>query len=173
MLVELRPQIASIFRRYQVPRDDHEDLLQDTLLTLVAQADRIQNPPAWLIGTLRNQCFLYWRRRRRNLCEAIDSALLADLAPPTAPSQENKTLRGDLNRTIGRLPDRCRAYFRLRYSLDCDNREVARQMGYQEANVRQVGLRCLSALAQEFLGRPVTTRTLVRSSGTLSGRTNG
>ena len=162
MLASLRPHIASLLHRYQVPGQDQQDLLQDALVVFLEKKERIQNPPAWLLGCLRNQCFQYWRRRRRNLCEAVDSALLESLAPPSQPRQENSTLRRDLNRMIARLPRRCHAFLRLRYALDCDSREVAQrmaqQMGYREASIRPIGWRCLSALASAFVGRPLAPR---------------
>lgn len=154
----LESEFARLFTFFRIPAQDAEDLLQDTLLLFITKRPRIVTPDAWLIGTLRFRCLLYWRKRRRRLLEVVDETLLMELAGGTSPRQENDDLARDLSGAIGRLPDRCRSLLRLRYGLGCDDPEVALRLGYSPTGIRKIAHRCLSALTQQMLadGYPTT-----------------
>lgn len=151
-LVErLAPEFARLFTYFRVPAQDAEDLLQDTLLLYLTKRPQIVTSDAWLVGTLRYRCLLYWRKRRRRLLEAVDEALLLELAGSTPARQENDDLARDLSGAIGRLPGRCRSLLRLRYGLGCDDPEVAQRLGYSPTGIRKIAHRCLSALTHQML----------------------
>src|SRR5574342_560153 len=86
LLRHLHPRLRAIFAQHRIPDQDSEDLLQQALLALVYQHPNIQHPEAWLLGTLRNRCRLYWRERKRKLYETVDEVLLDGLAGPQAPA---------------------------------------------------------------------------------------
>src|SRR4029453_4810245 len=151
LLESVEPDMARVLIRFRVPPQDADDLIQDTLLALITRAEGIQNPQAWLLGTLRNRCFLYWRSRRRQLWEAIDGTLLAELAGGEDPDQNSCDLRNDLRSAIGRLPRRCRSVLQLRYGLDCDSAEVAERLGYRTSSIRQITHRCIAALTVQLV----------------------
>ena len=65
LLDRIEPEIRQVLVRLRIPAQDAEDLIQETLLAFVAKRAAIANPVPWLLATLRNQCLLYWRRRRR------------------------------------------------------------------------------------------------------------
>lgn len=151
-LVErLESEFSRLFTYFRIPAQDAEDLLQDTLLLFLTKRPQIVTPDAWLVGTLRYRCLLYWRKRRRRLMEAVDETLLLELAGSAAPRQENDDLARDLSGAIGRLPDRCRSLLRLRYGLGCDDPEVAERMGYSPTGIRKIAHRCLAALTHQLL----------------------
>jgi RNA polymerase sigma-70 factor (ECF subfamily) len=150
LLRRVEPRLLGLFSRYRVPTQDAEDLLQEALLALVAKPDAIRCPESWLLGTLRNRCLLYWRKRRRRLYETVDATILELVASPETPAQERADVSSDLKNLISRLPERCRSIFRLRYGLGCGGSEVAAQLGYQESSIRKVTLRCLSALSRQL-----------------------
>jgi RNA polymerase sigma factor (sigma-70 family) len=151
-LVErLAPEFARLFTYFRIPAQDSEDLLQDALVLFITKRPQIVSPDAWLIGTLRYRCLLYWRKRRRRLLEAVDEVLLMELAGSSPPRQENDDLARDLSGAIGRLPDRCRNLLRLRYGLGCDDPEVAQKLGYSPTGIRKIAHRCLSALTHQML----------------------
>ena len=154
---QLESEFARLFTYFRVPAQDAEDLLQDALVLYITKRSQILAPEAWLIGTLRYRCLLYWRKRRRRLLEAVDEALLLELAGGTSPRQENDDLARDLSGAIGRLPDRCRSLLHLRYGLGCDDPEVAQRLGYSPTGIRKIAQRCLSALTHQMLagGYPV------------------
>ena len=146
----LASEFARLFTYFRIPAQDAEDLLQDALVLFITKRQRIVTPDAWLIGTLRFRCLLYWRKRRRRLLEAVDETLLLELAGGSPPRQENDDLARDLSGAIGRLPDRCRSLLRLRYGLGCDDPEVAHRLGYSPTGIRKIAHRCLSALTQQM-----------------------
>ena len=150
LLERVRPTLKQILARYQIPQEDAEDVLQETLLTLLYKWETVHTPEAWLIGTLRRRCIMYWRNRRGRIYEAVDEAILELMAEAELPTQENVALRQDLLRTISRLPERCQAMLRLRYGFEMKPDEIADKLGYRESSVRKIANRCLAALVREL-----------------------
>lgn len=151
ILREVQPKLVQILGRYRIPAQDADDVLQETFLTLVHKREVVRNPEAWLIVTLRNRCLIYWRKKRKHLYQAVDTAILELLSEPEAPQQSKSELRFDLDRLLARLPGRCRSLLRLRYGLGCSSSEVAERMGYRQSSIRKVTSRCLAALTKELL----------------------
>ncbi|MEM7480326.1 MAG: RNA polymerase sigma factor [Acidobacteriota bacterium] len=151
LLRKIRPGLERVLRHYDVPPEDAEDILQDAQLTLLYKWDKIQNPEAWLVGTLRKKCIVYWRKRRGRITEAVDAAILDLLAEPQTPSQAKSDLSHDLKRVLVKLPERCRRLLRLRYGLGFGPSEVAEKMGYRPSSIRKITNRCLAALSRELL----------------------
>ncbi len=151
LLEDLKPQMKYTLYRYQIPFEDAEDLLQQTLLTLIYKRKDIEKPAPWILATLRNRCIMYWRRQRSQLHEAMDTTILELFATPGRPKQENTELGHDLARAIERLPERCRKILRLRYGLDYKPAEVADALGYKRSSIRKVTNRCLEALARQLM----------------------
>jgi RNA polymerase sigma factor (sigma-70 family) len=151
MLRELEPEIRRLFVRFSVPYQDWEDLLQDCLLGLVRDRARVVSPKRWLLGAVANRCRMYWRSRRRDLVEAVDTAMLEEVARPAEPDDRRVGLNRDLTAAISGLPVHCRSILRLRYGLDRDSCEVATALGYSPGSIRQVTNRCLYALTRCLL----------------------
>lgn len=149
-LKKVRPRLKFLFARYSIPSQDTEDILQQALLALVYQRHAIRDPEAWLLGTLRNKCLLYWRRHRRKLYEAVDAAVLELMAEAVPPAQETADVRRDLADALGRLPERCRSLLSLRYR-GYDPPELAEVLGYKPASISKVTNRCLAALTRQLL----------------------
>ena len=152
LLERLKPDFRSVLCRFRIPVADAEDLLQDTLLTFLVKKDQIHDPEAWILGTLRTRCRMYWRARRRQLWEAIDSALLDEVGEPRAPDQEQAALRHDLGSAISRLPTRCRNVLGLRYRMGCEPAETAERLGYSSTGIYKIIDRCLAALTDQLVG---------------------
>lgn len=150
LLHACRGEMIRLLARYRIPHEDAEDLLQETFVALVFKWQSIRNPKAWLLSTLRNRCTLYWRKRRRDLFEAVDAAILDALAAPQEPPQARTELLHDLNLAISRLPDRCQDLLRLRYGLGCKSSEVAEKMGEGSQEIRKLTTSCLVALTREL-----------------------
>ncbi len=151
LLSRVQPTLKQILGRYQIPPEDAEDVLQDTMLTLLYKWETVLKPEAWLIGTLRRRCIMYWRTRRSRLYEAVDEAILELVAQAEQPCQENAGLRQDLEKTLAKLRPRCRTILRLRYGLGLKPNEIAERMGYRQSSVRKVANRCLAALVRELV----------------------
>jgi RNA polymerase sigma factor (sigma-70 family) len=151
-LRSVRPRLRALFAHYRIPPQDTEDILQQALLALLYQRHAIRDPEAWLMGTLRKKCLVYWRDHRRKLYDAVDAAVLDLMAAPTAPEQEDADVRRDLAMAIERLPERCRALLSLRYSHGYEPPELARRLGYRPTSISKTTSRCLAALTRQLTG---------------------
>lgn len=163
LLRDIQPKLTQILGRYRIPAQDADDVLQETFLTLIHKREVVRNPEAWLVVTLRNRCLIYWRKKRKHLYQAVDTAILELLSEPEAPTQRKSDLRYDLDRLIARLPPRCRSLLRLRYGLGCSSSEVAERMGYRQSSIRKVTSRCLAALTKELLQAGFTDASLLQT----------
>ena len=121
LLRRLRPRLKQVLGRYRVPAHDAEDLVQEALVSTIQKWDEIQDPEAWLLVTLRNRCVVYWRKRRNNLYNSVDTAILELLSEPVAAPQERAELLWDLNephrRPAAALPQAAAAALRSRLRL--------------------------------------------------------
>lgn len=163
LLSSVKPVAASICRRYNIPPHDAEDLMQQSLVALIDGSAQIENPEAWLAGTLRNHCLMYWRRRRRRVYSAVDTAILETLAEPTPPEQHTIEFCHDMARVLGRLPSRCRSVLELRYGLGCQPIETAERLGYRSSSIYKILERCLEALSRTLTASGLVANTAGRS----------
>jgi RNA polymerase sigma factor (sigma-70 family) len=150
-LKAVEPKLKRLLALHHIPGDDAEDVIQQALLALLYQWERVRDPESWLFGTVKRHCKMYWRTHRRRIYSAVDSALLELLSAPMAPSQERTDLLCDLESLIDRLPRRCRSVLRLRYRLGYEPTEVAQMLGYRESSIGKITNRCLAALSRELL----------------------
>lgn len=149
-LERLRPRLRVLFLHYNVPAEDTEDILQQALLALVYQWETVRDPEAWLVGTIRNRCLLYWRDRRRKVYESVDAAVLEWMADPLKPEQEGADLARDLAAILARLPNRCRSLLEQRYFMGYDPPELAARLGYSPTSISKITQRCLAALLRQL-----------------------
>jgi RNA polymerase sigma factor (sigma-70 family) len=157
-LHKVQPRLKTLFARYRIPIQDTEDILQQALLALVYQRPSIRDPEAWLVGTIRNKCLLYWREHRRKLYEAVDAAVLEFMAEPMAPAQEGADLQRDLDILLERLPERCRALLALRYRQGYEPPELAERLGYSQSSISKITTRCLAALTRHLVTAGICTK---------------
>lgn len=157
-LHKVQPRLKALFARYRIPTQDTEDILQQALLALVYKRPSIRDPEAWLVGTIRNKCLLYWREHRRKLYEAVDAAVLEFMAEPMAPAQEGVDLRRDLDILLERLPERCRSLLALRYRQGYEPPELAERLGYSPSSISKITTRCLAALTRHLVTAGICTK---------------
>ncbi len=150
-LEDVRPRLKVIFSRYRIPPDDTEDIVQQALLALLYRLGSIRDPQAWLIGTVKNKCLLYWRDQRRRLYDSVDGTVLEWMARPSSPEQEDDDVRRDLQAVIETLPRRCRDLLSLRYGLGYDPPEIAVRLGYSASSMSKITTRCLAMLTRQLL----------------------
>jgi len=150
-LKAVEPRLKRLLAKYRIPAEDAEDVLQQALLALLYQWERVRDPESWLFGTVKRHCLMYWRTRRRRIYSAVDATILDWLSDPVAPSQERVDLLCDLENLINRLPSRCRTLLRLRFRLGYEPLEVARKLGYRASSINKVTTRCLAALSRALL----------------------
>ncbi len=149
-LRHLHPRILGVLSSFQIPREDAEDLLQETLVALIFKWESIRNPESWLLSTLRNRCLIYLRQKDEAVYETVDTAILDVLAGPQSPPQVRADLRHDLNVALSKLPRRCRDLLRLRYGLGQKSSEIAEELGYESEGMRKLTTKSLVLLSREL-----------------------
>lgn len=155
-LRRMEPRLKRLLGNYRIPPDDAEDVLQQALLALLYQWDRVRDPECWLIGTLKRHCLMYWRNSRRRLYSAVDATVLEWLSEPVAPSQETADMLCDLENLLNRLPSRCRSLLRLRFRMGFEPPEIAHRLGYRTSSIGKITHRCLAALSRELFAAGLT-----------------
>jgi len=145
-LQRIRPRLKRILRGYDIPWEDAEDLLQESLLEALRKWDSIENLEAWLTGTLGYKCSNYWRRRRGGRIQAVDMPVLEHLSEPQAPAQERDEVLLDLRSLMAGLDERHRALLWLRFGLGFSTGEVARRLGYNPSSIRKLTTRSMARL---------------------------
>lgn len=158
LLRRMSAELDAILRRFRIPPEDAEDLVQQVLLQFVRKRAQIQAPEAWLRGALRNECRMYWRGRSRRRTVAVDQAVLDVVAGGSGEEPERAILRRSLGRWVASLPWKCRSLLRMRYDLGLDVRDVAERSGYRPASVDKVTKRCLDALSRKMAAAAVSRR---------------
>ena len=155
VLLELHPRLEAILWRYQIPPQDAEDLVQEIFVSFVRRYRFVQNPKAWLTNALKYQCLLYWRKRRKQLCEAVDTGLLELLAKDEPSRVDYEDRIRDLEKFLQRIPSRCRKILQLRYGLGFTPKEVAGELGYQHSSVSNIVRRCVATLTAKLVAADV------------------
>lgn len=167
----MRSRLVSIVARYGIPERDAEDLVQVTLLLAWRKKTEISRPDAWLMATLRNQCLMYWRRRRASgrLLERAKREVEGWSGGRSEPGEHtgSREYRGaglDIGQALATLPERQRRAVVLRVVEGYSYREVARETGYAAGSVRKVVGRGLRALRNELDGDEPERRSADREA---------
>jgi len=81
----LEQPIERLLRLYRVPPDARAVLLDETFEELRQRWPELDDRKKFLFDTLRRNCLVWWRKRRRKLYAAVDSAFWF-LSPPGPPA---------------------------------------------------------------------------------------
>ncbi len=152
LLEAVRPRVKRLLRGYDIPPEDAEDLVQESVLEALRKWDTIRQKDIWLLGTLRIKCSHYWKRRRTDRVEAFDLPDLEELSTPQAPGQEQREIALDLQSLTRGVDERHRAALWLRFGVGLSVEEVARRLGYSAASIRKLTGRCLARLQKWAAG---------------------
>lgn len=150
LLASLTPKLLRVTASYRIPGHEGEDLVQEAFLALIQQREEIHNYEAWLVFVVKRQCLMHLRRKRRQITDAIDSALLEAVAESSQDRPEDRLFRTDLENALKTLSPNCQELLRARYLEEQDTRTIAARLGYRESSVRKVCARCLQKLVQAF-----------------------
>ncbi|HEV7786471.1 MAG TPA: sigma-70 family RNA polymerase sigma factor [Thermoanaerobaculia bacterium] len=145
----IRHRLKMVLRGYDIPFQDAEDLLQDSLLEALRKWDTIYNRECWLIGTLRFKCSNYWKRIRTKAHQTMDLPALEELCQPLPPPQEKRDEALDLRYTLRRLDPRHRKALWLRFAMGFTPQEVADRLGYSHSSVRKLTQRAMMRLRKD------------------------
>jgi RNA polymerase sigma-70 factor (ECF subfamily) len=154
---QLRPKLCRILAWYRIPPEDAEDLVQTTLLLAMTRWCEIRSPAAWILGTLRNRCIMYWRGRRRHTAgfvpiEPIEHQLSVE------PPQVHQALLADVEELCRKLSPRHRRVLTLRCHHELSPQEVARATGLRKSSVGKIVRRVRTRLRRAAGRQPPVLR---------------
>ena|SRR5689334_10273225 len=152
LLERIRPRIKKLLRKYDIPLQDAEDVVQDALLVALSKWDTIQYKEGWLLGAVRFKCSNYWRRQRGDRLLGMDMTMLEEISEPLSPGQEQDEIHLDLCSLARDLEPRQRAALWLRFGVGLDAEEIARRLGYCPSSIRKLTGRSLARLQKRAAG---------------------
>lgn len=150
LLERIRPRIKKLLRKYDIPYQDAEDVVQDALLVALSKWESIHYKEGWILGAVRFKCSNYWRRQRGERLLGMDMPMLEDLSEPQSPGQEQDEIHHDLRSLTRGLDPRQRAALWMRFGVGLDVDEIARRLGYCASSIRKLTGRSLARLQKEW-----------------------
>lgn len=144
-LVALRDLLVLAARRYALPPEDAEDVVQTVLLAFVHKRDAIGSPRQWLFGALRREV-LFFRRtaaRRAGREVAMDPLPPAPAARPNPETVFLSTLT--VEQCLDAMPPLKADLLRLRYLQEHDLETIAEALGYRRSSMKKLLTRSLCA----------------------------
>ncbi|WP_109471720.1 SigE family RNA polymerase sigma factor [Ornithinimicrobium cavernae] len=143
------PRLVGLAYAMTGAKADAEDLVQDTLATVITKWSRIseaENVDAYVRRTMVNT--LISKKRRRWTTEVVShEAVTADRAQPVgAGVAQQVTERDAVLALLRELPDRQRAVMALRYYEDLPDAQIARALDCSEQAVRSAAHNAMKTL---------------------------
>jgi RNA polymerase sigma factor (sigma-70 family) len=138
-VLPLKDKMFRLALRLLNKREEAEDLVQEALIKLWQQQDRlaeVQNLEAWVIRMTKNQCIDKLRNAKFGLKELKEGLDMADAAPlPDAKIESSDTMR-NLQKIMARLPENQRLVMQLRDVEGMSYQEVAEALELPLAQVK-------------------------------------
>jgi RNA polymerase sigma factor (sigma-70 family) len=151
VLPRVRGRLKHVLAAFHVPAQDAEDVIQEALLVAARKWDEVHNKEAWLVGTLRYKCFLYWKRQNNGRLVPHDLEDLERLCEPLPPVQERADHRIDLSHLTRDLSPHHRLVLWLRFGHGLTHEEIAKELGYCASSIRKMTRRSLARLKKGFI----------------------
>jgi RNA polymerase sigma factor (sigma-70 family) len=145
----LRQPLRRLLYAYRIPPEDAEDVVQGALVLAVQKWSAIRDPEAWLLGTVKKRCILYWRARRQyeERYEPLGEEWQGRQA--AASPEERRDLLRDVARACRReLPAGQRKLLALRFQMGLSPREAGAAIGLAYSSVRKTTNRAIGRLRQ-------------------------
>ena len=150
VLPRMRGRFKRVLAQFHVPIQDAEDVVQEALVVAISKWDQVRAKEAWLLGTLRYKCFLYWKRYGNGRMVPSELEDLERLSEPVPPTQEGAETRIDLDNLTRDLSAHHRQVLWLRFGWGLTHEEIARELGYCPSSVRKMTGRSLARLKKGF-----------------------
>lgn len=142
----VRLRIRRVLASYEIPTEDAEDVLQESLLALMLRWKDTHSPEDYLLGILRYKCAAYIRQRyeERHVVR-LDQAALEAIAGGSPPVQEALARTFDIATICERLSVQQSCVIVLRW-MGFTHREIGKVCGRETATVRQDAARAIDRL---------------------------
>jgi RNA polymerase sigma-70 factor (ECF subfamily) len=150
-VLELMPALKSFARRFCREQSEQDDLVQETLLKALANADKFKsgtNLKSWLFTIQRNAfCTMYGRSKR----EFAGRSENVDLQATVGPAQEWAIRGKEFERELNALPDHFRHAFNLVLIDGLTYDEAARRSGCALGTIKSRVNRARNHLAERIM----------------------
>lgn len=138
---ELKPLITRIVRSHGLTSQDADDVLQETLISLLRAGLHVRASRAWICAVAARRSIDANRRRTSRLERERAYSRIR------TPSETGDLLHLLYARVAG-LPQREQAVFELHYRQGLTEREVAAKLGISRASVRRLDDLCRNSLTK-------------------------
>ena len=156
VLARLLPRARRLLVRQRIPPWDADDLVQQALTAAWRRGASVVHQEAWLYGTIKNMCIVYWRRRRGR--RAADRPNPADLGKDQVERQRRLDLLLDIEIQSAKLSRRQRQLLFMRYGLGMTLAEIATEMATCRSHVLRQEQVALKRLRRLVLGASAADR---------------
>ena len=156
VLARLLPAVRRLLFRQRIPPWDREDLVQRALTAACRRWPSVAHKEAWLYGTIKNMCIVYWRRRRGPRAAYRPNAV--DLARDQVESQRRRDLLLDIEIQSAKLSRRHRRLLFMRYGLGMTLAEIGTEMAICRSYVLRQEQAALERLRHLVLGASAADR---------------
>jgi len=160
-------RLGNLAYRYLRSDAAAEDVVQEVLLKVWRRRAFIElsDPLPYLYRTVRNECLMVLRHRRRWIMTDVDHEGLESADP--APLDDPATgLTAAVARAVEALPERCRLVYTMHREQDLTYAEIARILGISRKTVENHMGRALKSLREHL----APYLTLVLTALSLSSR---
>lgn len=127
-------------RKFRVPRDEAEAIVNDVFMSLLLRADTIRQPQRWLVGAVCHASRDYLRKRSKT--EALPPDIEDYVDPFAADSEETLIRRLTLAVAMSRLGNRCATALRMHHAEGYSAPEIARRLQISIGATEQLLHRC-------------------------------
>jgi RNA polymerase sigma factor (sigma-70 family) len=136
-------------RKFGVPDNDAEGLMQEVFLSFLQAGERIVNVRAWLVAAMCNASRHYWRCQGRT--EALPDDMNDRCDPDSTALADRFAMQMTMQQVLGYLQPRCRETLRLHYFEGRSAADVGRELETTSRYAEKLIHNCLRRAREIYL----------------------
>jgi RNA polymerase sigma factor (sigma-70 family) len=136
-------------RKFRVPEEDAEGLIQEVFLSYLQNPARVENVRAWLVAAMCNASRHYWRVQGRS--ESLPEDFNDRGDPRTQELAEDFALKMTIRQTLQYLQPRCRETLWLHYYEGRSASDVAKELDTTTRYAEKLIHNCLKRAREIYL----------------------
>ena len=146
--VRLAPRLYQVAMSMLSNQQDAEDVVQETLVKLWREADRLermQNPLGYMLRTLRNACIDLLRSRPNEM--ELDPLEEVVAEPDVSPDLD---VGEKVQIILHSLPSKTQQIINMRHVAECSIDEICEATGETPSNIRQILSRTRKKIVEQL-----------------------
>lgn len=157
LIEKYKKLIYSIPVRWQLPREDANDIFQSVCVDLYSELSRLREPralPKWLIQTTLHKC-ARWRHQQSRISDQEISEDLASTTVTAGTIVEEVEREQMLREAVAAVAGRCAEMIRMLFfdSPPLPYEQIARKLGLATGSIGFIRGRCLDRLRKQLISR--------------------